>query len=188
MVKTLTPVCAFDTPAIDFRLPDTAGKFWTLEECRGKNGLLVMFICNHCPFVKSILSDLATDTEKLKKVGINTVAIMSNDIEDYTEDSPEHMAQIAQQYHFSFPYLYDESQKVAQAYGAVCTPDFFGYNKDLKLQYRGRFDARQMNKPAPDSMHELLQAMQQVAETGKGPVEQTPSIGCSIKWKKNQAE
>lgn len=183
MAKTLTPVCAYDTPAIDFRLPDTAGKFWTLEECRGEQGLLVMFICNHCPFVKSILSDLAEDTRKLKALGVNTVAIMANDIADYPEDAPENMHKIAKEYDFVFPYLYDESQEVARAYGAVCTPDFFGYNKDLKLQYRGRFDARQMNKPSPDSVHELLEAMLQIAKTGKGPLEQTPSIGCSIKWK-----
>lgn len=183
MVATQTPVCAFDEPAKDFNLLDTEGKRWTLKEAAGPNGLLVMFICNHCPFVKSILQDLVEDTRKLKTAGVNTVAIMSNDILDYSEDSPENMAKIAEKYGFSFPYLYDESQSVARAYGAVCTPDFFGYNNALKLQYRGRFDSRKKDQPEPDFRHDLLEAMLQVAKTGKGPAEQIPSIGCNIKWK-----
>lgn len=179
-----TPVCDFDAPAIDFRLADTEGKFWTLEDAKGPNGLLVMFICNHCPYVKSILEDLVKDTAELKKLGVNTVAIMSNDVEDYAEDSPENMKKVAKEHHFSFPYLYDESQEAAKAYGAVCTPDFFGYNKDLQLQYRGRFDSRgKMTDAASSGAHELLIAMQEMAKTGLGPREQTPSMGCSIKWK-----
>lgn len=184
MAKTITPVCAFNTPAVDFQLPDTAGKLWTLNECQGPNGLLIMFICNHCPYVQAILEGLVADTYQLRDIGINSVAIMSNNIEDYPADSPENMHKLAEQYHFSFPYLYDESQAVAKAYGAVCTPDFFGYNRDLQLQYRGRFDNRD-NKTGftPGSQHELLSAMQTIAQTGQGPREQTPSIGCSIKWK-----
>lgn len=179
-----TPICDFDAPAIDFRLPDTEGKLWTLENCKGPNGLLIMFICNHCPYVKSIMDDLVVDAAILKKLGVHVAAIMSNDVEDYEEDSPENMKKVAKEHHFSFPYLYDETQEIAKAYGAVCTPDFFGYNKDLKLQYRGRFDNRgKMTSATPGSTRELLTAMQEIAKTGQGPREQTPSMGCSIKWK-----
>ena len=141
-----------------------------------------MFICNHCPYVKAILPKIARDTAELKVLGINSVAIMSNDIADYPEDSPEHMQRLAREYDFSFPYLHDETQEVAKAYGAVCTPDFFGYNADLKLQFRGRLDASGRQNQ-PDTPRELFHAMQLIAETGTGPSEQTPSIGCSIKWR-----
>lgn len=141
-----------------------------------------MFICNHCPYVKAILPKIARDTAELKLLGINAVAIMSNDIADYPEDSPEHMQRLAREYDFSFPYLHDETQEVAKAYGAVCTPDFFGYNADLKLQFRGRLDASGRQNQ-PDTPRELFHAMQLIAETGTGPSEQTPSIGCSIKWR-----
>ena len=141
-----------------------------------------MFICNHCPYVKAILPKIARDTAELKLLGINSVAIMSNDIADYPEDSPEHMQRLAREYDFSFPYLHDETQEVAKAYGAVCTPDFFGYNADLKLQFRGRLDASGRQNQ-PDTPRELFHAMQLIAETGTGPSEQTPSIGCSIKWR-----
>ena len=141
-----------------------------------------MFICNHCPYVKAILPKIARDTAELKLLGINAVAIMSNDIADYPEDSPEHMQRLAREYDFSFPYLHDETQVVAKAYGAVCTPDFFGYNADLKLQFRGRLDASGRQNQ-PDTPRELFHAMQLIAETGTGPSEQTPSIGCSIKWR-----
>ena len=141
-----------------------------------------MFICNHCPYVKAILPKIARDTAELKLLGINAVAIMSNDITDYPEDSPEHMQRLAREYDFSFPYLHDETQEVAKAYGAVCTPDFFGYNADLKLQFRGRLDASGRQNQ-PDTPRELFHAMQLIAETGTGPSEQTPSIGCSIKWR-----
>ena len=136
-----TPVCDFGQAAIDFALPGTDNKIWTLEDCRGENGLLIMFICNHCPYVKAIMDRLIRDTNELKQLGINSVAISANDVADYPEDSFDNMKTVAEQNGFSFPYLYDESQEVAQAYGAVCTPDFFGYNKELKLQYRGRLDA-----------------------------------------------
>ena len=136
MVRTTTPIGEFNRHASDFKLPDSEGRLWSLEDCRGPRGLLVMFICNHCPYVQAILPKIARDTAELKLLGINSVAIMSNDIADYPEDSPEHMQRLAREYDFSFPYLYDGTQGVAQAYGAVCTPDFFGYNADLKLQFR----------------------------------------------------
>ncbi len=183
MVSLETPVCDFGLPAIDFSLPGTDGKIWTLDDCRGENGLLVMFICNHCPYVKAILDRLVRDTNELKQLGINTVAIMSNDVADYEEDSFENMQRVAQEQNFSFPYLYDETQQTAQAYGAVCTPDFFGYNKDLQLQYRGRLDASRKQAAAPDARRDLFEAMKQVAETSRGPEQQIPSMGCSIKWR-----
>jgi len=184
MAALHTPICDFNLPAVQFQLPDTEGKIWTLNDVQGEKGLLVMFICNHCPYVKAILTDLVEDTRKLKALGINSVAIMSNDILDYPEDSPENMAKLAKTQHFSFPYLYDETQQVARAYGAVCTPDFFGYNKDLKLQYRGCFDNRQkMNTPIESAQHDLFNAMELIAKTGQGPEDQVASIGCSIKWR-----
>lgn len=183
MVSLETPVCEFGLPAIDFSLPGTDGKIWTLDECVGENGLLVMFICNHCPYVKAIMDRLVRDTNELKQYGMNTVAIMSNDPADYPEDSFDNMQRIAQQEGFSFPYLYDETQQIAQAYGAVCTPDFFGYNKDLQLQYRGRFDASKKLAAAQDARRDLFEAMKLIAETGRGPEQQIPSMGCSIKWR-----
>lgn len=183
MVSLETPICDFDLPAIDFSLPGTDGKIWTLDDCRGDNGLLVMFICNHCPYVKAILDRLVRDTNELKQLGINTVAIMSNDIADYQEDSFDNMQSIAKEQGFNFPYLLDETQQTAQAYGAVCTPDFFGYNKDLQLQYRGRLDASRKEAAAPDARRDLFEAMKQIAETGRGPQQQIPSMGCSIKWR-----
>jgi len=178
-----TPVCDFGLPAIDFSLPGTDGQIWTLDDCRGDNGLLVMFICNHCPYVQAVLDRLVRDTRELKQYGINSVAIMANDVDEYPEDSFDNMKRIAEQQEFSFPYLYDESQQVAQAYGAVCTPDFFGYNQDLKLQYRGRLDASRKQAAEPDVRRDLFEAMKQVAETGHGPENQIPSMGCSIKWR-----
>ena len=182
MVSLETPVCEFDKAAIDFSLPGVDGKNWTLQDCAGEKGLLVMFICNHCPYVKAIRQRLVRDSKKLMEFGINTVAIMSNDPTDYEEDSFENMAKVASEFEFPFPYLLDESQQVAQAYGAVCTPDFFGYNSDLKLQYRGRFDASRKETAAEDVRRDLYEAMSEVSKTGKGPAEQIPSMGCSIKW------
>ena len=178
-----TPVCEFGLPAVDFSLPGTDGKIWTLDECRGENGLLVMFICNHCPYVQAIMDRLVRDTNALKELGVNSVAIMSNDVNDYPEDAFDNMKRVAEQQQFSFPYLYDETQPVAQAYGAVCTPDFFGYNGDLQLQYRGRLDASKKQAAASDVRRDLFEAMKQVAETGHGPENQIPSMGCSIKWR-----
>ncbi|WP_438970651.1 thioredoxin family protein [Methylophaga sp.] len=178
-----TPVCDFGLPAIDFSLPGTDGKVWTLDDCRGENGLLVMFICNHCPYVQAVIERLVRDTNELKQMGMNSVAIMSNDVNEYPEDSFDNMKRFAQEHEFSFPYLYDETQQIAQQYGAVCTPDFFGYNKDLQLQYRGRLDASRKEAAATDVRRDLFEAMQQVTETGHGPENQIPSMGCSIKWR-----
>jgi len=182
MVSLETPVCDFDLPAIDFSLPGVDGNNWTLQQCKGEKGLLVMFICNHCPYVKAIRDRIVRDTSELKAMGVNSVAIMSNDPNQYEEDSFENMRNIAQQYGFDFPYLLDQSQQVAKAYGAVCTPDFFGYNADLQLQYRGRLDESRKASAAADVRRDLFEAMKQVAETGRGPADQIPSMGCSIKW------
>ncbi len=182
MVLTETPVCDFGEAAIDFSLPGTDGKHYTLEECRGENGTLVMFICNHCPYVKAIQQRLARDTRELLDVGVKSVAIMSNDTHDYPEDSFENMQKIAEQFQYPFPYLLDETQQIAKSYGAVCTPDFFGYNADLKLQYRGRLDASR-TEPAADAPRELFESMKSIAASGKGPEAQITGLGCSIKWK-----
>lgn len=183
MVSLETPVCDFDQPAIDFELLGTDNKIWTLEQCRGENGLLVMFICNHCPYVKAIMDRLVRDTAELKALGVNSVAIMANDPADYPEDSFDNMQRVATENNFPFPYLIDETQQIAQQYGAVCTPDFFGYNKDLKLQYRGRLDESKKQAAALDARRDLFEAMKLVAETGRGPEQQIPSMGCSIKWR-----
>ncbi len=182
MVSLETPVCEFGKDVIEFALPDVDGKIWTTQECAGEKGLLVMFICNHCPYVKAIRERLVRDTRELKALGINSVAIMSNDPSRYEEDSPENMKKVAQEYDFPFPYLLDATQTVAKQYGAVCTPDFFGYNKDMKLQYRGRLDASRKETAPEDVKRDLFDAMKQVAQTGHGPKEQIPSMGCSIKW------
>jgi peroxiredoxin len=183
MVRLESPLCEFGKAAQAFSLAGVDGKIWTLEACRGPRGLLVMFICNHCPYVKSIRERMVRDARELMTLGINSVAIMSNDPAEYAEDSFENMARVAEQYGFPFPYLLDETQAVARAYGAVCTPDFFGYNRDLKLQYRGRLDASRKETAAEDVRRDLFEAMKQVAETGRGPEHQIPSMGCSIKWK-----
>jgi peroxiredoxin len=186
MVRTETPVCEFGLPAPDFSLPGVDGKLWTLNNVRGEKGLLVMFICNHCPYVKAVLASLIRECAGLKKSGINSVAIMSNDSTDYPEDSFDNMKRFAQEHGFSFPYVLDETQEVAKAFGAVCTPDFFGYNADLKLQYRGRLDESR-KEAVPGARRELFEAMLQIAESGRGPEEQFPSMGCSIKWKNEAA-
>lgn len=183
MAATETPVCDFGAPAPDFSLPDTAGRIWTLEDCRGQHGTLVMFICNHCPYVKAVLDRLLRDTAELAESGVASVAIMSNDFSRYPQDGPEPMARLAEEKKFPFPYLLDESQAVARAYGAVCTPDFFGYDAGLGLQYRGRIDAGGIQSPPADAPRELFDAMVMVARTGRGPATQVPSIGCSIKWR-----
>ncbi|HHC73426.1 MAG TPA: thioredoxin family protein [Thiotrichales bacterium] len=183
MVSLETPVCDFGRPAVDFSLPDYDGRIWTLEACRGPNGLLVMFICNHCPYVKAVRERIVRDARELLEYGIRCVAINPNDASQYPEDSVENMRRVAQEFDFPFPYLVDETQEVARAFGAVCTPDFFGYNKDLELQYRGRLDASRKETAPPDVRRDLFEAMKQVALTGRGPEEQIPSIGCSIKWK-----
>ena len=183
MVSLETPVCNFGLPAVDFNLPGVDGRHWTLHQCLGEKGLLVMFICNHCPYVKAVRDRIVRDASELKTLGINSVAIMSNDPSDYQEDSFENMQRVAREFAFPFPYLFDETQEVAKAYGAVCTPDFFGYNGALKLQYRGRLDESRKEAAASGVRRDLFEAMKQVALTGDGPEQQIPSIGCSIKWR-----
>jgi len=183
MVSTLTPVCDFGAPAPDFSLPGVDDKTWTLHDCAGPNGLLVMFICNHCPYVKAINAKLVSDAAELKELGVHSVAIMSNDPEDYPEDSFENMQRVSAEFNYPFPYLLDSTQEVARAYGAVCTPDFFGYNAELTLQYRGRLDESGRNADTDVMRRDLFLAMKQVAESGHGPQDQVASIGCSIKWR-----
>lgn len=180
-----TPICDFGWKAPAFRLPATDGRIYSLDELKGPNGTLVMFICNHCPYVQAIIDRIVRDAGDLAAHGIGTVAISSNDALTYPEDSLPRMKEEAATRRFPFPYLYDESQDVARAYGAVCTPDFFGFNRDLGLQYRGRLDASGRNAAPSGSRRELFEAMKTVAETGHGPAEQVPSMGCSIKWKEN---
>lgn len=181
MVSLQTPVCDFGWQAPDFDLLGVDGKRYTLADARGEKGLLVMFLCNHCPYVKAIRPRLVHDLRELKALGVNAIAIMSNDPTDYPEDGFEHMQAVAKEFDFPFPYVIDPTQAVAKAYGAVCTPDFFGFNGKLELQYRGRFDESR-KETAPDSTRDLFHGMKLVAETGSGPREQIPSIGCSIKW------
>ncbi len=183
MVALNPPVCDFGLPAVDFDLPGTDGRRYTLADCRGPNGLLVMFICNHCPYVQAVIDRIVRDCRELTALGVGSVAIMSNDVAVYPEDSFENMGQLTRTLDFPFPYLFDETQAVARTYGAVCTPDFFGFNASLELQYRGRLDASGRNPAPPDAPRELFEAMRLIAETGLGPREQTASIGCSIKWR-----
>ena len=179
-----TPICDFGWQAPDFSLKGTDGKTYTLADVKGKNGTLVMFICNHCPFVKAIIDRIVRDAKELEEHGIKTIAIMSNDVETYPDDSFDNMVLFAKAHDFNFPYVIDETQATAKAYDAICTPDFFGFNKDLGLQYRGRLDPSRM-EAVPDAPRELFNAMVKIAETGEGPQDQTPSIGCSIKWKES---
>lgn len=183
MVALQPPVCDFGKPAIDFDLPGTDGQRHRLASCRGPNGLLVMFICNHCPYVQAIIQRLKRDCSDLNRQGIGCVAIMSNDVDAYPEDAPASMQRWATELAFPFPYLYDESQAVAKGYGAVCTPDFFGYNARLELQYRGRLDASGRHPGPADAKRGLYEAMLKIATEGHGPLEQFASIGCSIKWR-----
>ena len=178
-----TPICDFGKKALPFELNSTDNKIISLEDIKGKNGTLIMFICNHCPYVKAITKEMVEDCAELKKIGVNSVAICSNDSLNYPEDSFENMIKFSNENKFSFPYLIDETQEVAKAYDAVCTPDFFGYNKNLELQYRGRLRELKNYVPVKDGDSELLQAMKKIAESGEGPRDQIPSAGCSIKWK-----
>ena len=182
-MAAIPPVCEFGLPAVDFDLPATDGKRYRLHDVRGRNGLLVMFICNHCPYVQAVLDRIVRDAADLAALGVASVAISSNDAATYPEDSFPRMKEVAAAHDFTFPYLYDESQDVARLYGAVCTPDFFGFNRDLGLQYRGRLDASGRAPGPPGARRELFEAMKGVAETGRGPADQIPSMGCSFKWK-----
>ena len=183
MALTKTPVCEFGKKAEDFRLKSIYNKTISLSDIRGQKATLVMFICNHCPYVKAIIKDLIKDCLELKKDGVNTVAIMSNDTKNYPEDSFENMIKFAKANSFgSINYLIDETQEIAKKYSAVCTPDFFGYNKDLCLQYRGRFKELKDLKPVNHNESDLKKAMTMIAHTQKGPKEQVPSMGCNIKW------
>jgi len=183
MVSLQTPICDFGWKAVDFDLPGVDGKRYRLADVRGARGTLVMFICNHCPYVNAVRERIVRDCLELKRHGVGSIAIMSNDPADYPEDSFENMRTVAEQFRYPFPYVWDESQEIARAYGAVCTPDFFGFNADLELQYRGRLDASRKETAPPDVRRDLFEAMLQVARTGQGPLEQIPSIGCSIKWR-----
>lgn len=176
------PVCDFGWNAPHFSLPATDGKTYGLADIRGENGTLIAFICNHCPYVVAIAEKLVRDARELAALGVNTVAICSNDARSYPQDSFDKMIEFAAHYDFGFPYLHDETQEVAKAFDAVCTPDFFGFDAGLGLQYRGRLDAARP-KSTGNVRRDLFEAMQQVALTGAGPADQVPSMGCSIKWK-----
>lgn len=177
------PICDFGAPWHDFELPGTDERNYRLEDVAGTNGTLVMFICNHCPYVRSVLDRIVRDAKDLQAAGIGVVAISANDVQEYPQDGPEQMKRLAEENNFTFPYLYDETQNVAKAYGAECTPDFFGYNAAGELQYRGRLDASGRKAAEKNARRELFEAMMQIKGTGKGPKKQMPSMGCSIKWK-----
>ena len=182
MVLTKTPICNFKEKATEFNLKGVDNKFYKLENCVGNRGTIIMFICNHCPYVKAIIKDLVEDINELKKSGIQTVAIMSNDVKNYPEDSFDNMLTFSKINKFNFPYLFDETQIVAKRYGAVCTPDFFGYNKNLELQYRGRFRELKELVPIKKGNSDLKLAMEMISKTQNGPKDQIPSMGCNIKW------
>tara|TARA_B100000686_G_scaffold202577_1_gene209527 strand:+ start:39 stop:593 length:555 start_codon:yes stop_codon:yes gene_type:complete len=183
MALTKTPICDFGKKAENFKLNSTDKKIISLDDIKGKNGTLIMFICNHCPYVKAVIEDIVQDCKKLEAFGIKSAAICSNDVKNYPEDSFENMIKFAQNHNFNFPYLFDESQEIAKSYGAVCTPDFFGYNKNLELQYRGRIKELKDLKPVSNGDSDLYKSMKQIAETTNGPKNQIPSMGCNIKWK-----
>ena len=182
MTLTKTPICNFGEKAKDFNLLSTEKKKISLDMVKGDNGTLVMFICNHCPYVKAVIKDIVEDVKFLEDLGIKSVAIMSNDVKNYPEDSFENMISFSKLHNFSFPYLIDDTQKIAKDYDAVCTPDFFGYNKNLELQYRGRIRELKDLKPVNQGDSDLKAAMKLVSKSGKGPKNQIPSMGCNIKW------
>jgi peroxiredoxin len=182
-MAAIPPVCDFGWKAPAFQLSATDGKTYSLDDIAGEKGTLIMFICNHCPYVIAVRDRILRDARDLQALGIGVAAISSNDADTYPQDSFDKMTDLAKREKFPFPYLYDEDQSVACAYDAACTPDFFGFNADLELQYRGRLDASRRESGPPDLRRDLYEAMRQVAETGQGPADQIPSMGCSIKWK-----
>lgn len=182
MVPNTANICPFGWKARDFALKGVDGKTYSLAAIRGPKGTLIVFICNHCPYVKACIDRIVVEAGALRDIGIGTIAIMPNDTETYAEDSFEKMKLFSAKHSFTFPYVIDETQEVARAYNAQCTPDFFGFNAQDELQYRGRLDASRTTLVA-NARRELFEAMKQVAETGRGPEQQIPSMGCSIKWK-----
>ena len=182
-MATTPPVCDFGWPAPGFTLPATDGKTYSLDDIRGPKGTLIMFICNHCPFVIAVRDRIVRDARDLSALGIGVAAICSNDADSHPADSFDNMVTFAKAAGFPFPYLHDVDQSVARAFDAACTPDFFGFNADLELQYRGRLDASGARPAAEGVRRDLYEAMREVAETGLGPRDQIPSMGCSIKWK-----
>ena len=183
MSLTKTPICDFGKKAENFKLKSTNNKFLTLNDVKGDKGTLVMFICNHCPYVKAVISDIVNDCKLLQNLDVSSVAICSNDVINYPEDSFDKMIEFSNSNNFNFPYLHDETQEIARKFDAVCTPDFFGYNKNLELQYRGRIRELKDLKPIRDGESELYLAMKMIAETGRGPKDQISSMGCNIKWR-----
>ena len=180
-----TPICDFGQAAKSFELKSTNNEIINLNDVRGENGTLIMFICNHCPYVIAVINDIIEDYKNLKELGIKAVAICSNDSINYPDDSFDKMIKFHKDHNFNFPYLIDETQEIAKSYGAVCTPDFFGYNKKLELQYRGRIRELKNLKPIETGKSDLFKAMKLIAETGNGPKDQIPSMGCGIKWLDN---
>jgi len=185
MSLTKTPICDFGKKAENFKLNSTDNNIISLNDVKGENGTLIMFICNHCPYVKAVIDDIVQDCKKLEKDGVKAVAVCSNDVKNYPEDSFDNMIKFSKNHNFNFPYLFDETQEIAKKYDAVCTPDFFGYNKNLELQYRGRIRELKNLKPVRSGDSDLYQAMKQIAETENGPKDQIPSMGCNIKWINN---
>ena len=177
-----TPICDFGQKAFPFELKSTDNKIISLNNIRGEKGTLIMFICNHCPYVKAVIKEIVEDCKKLSSLGVKAIAISSNDVKNYPEDSFDNMIKFSKNNSFNFPYLFDETQKIAKTYGAVCTPDFFGFNKNLELQYRGRIRELKDLKPVGSGESDLFKAMKQISETGNGPKDQIPSMGCNIKW------
>ena len=185
MTLTKTPICDFGKKAENFQLKSTDNKAISLNDVKGENGTLIMFICNHCPYVKAVIKDIVEDCKKLETNGIKSLAICSNDVKNYPEDSFDNMVKFSKNNNFNFPYLFDETQEIAKKYDAVCTPDFFGYNKNLELQYRGRIRELKGLKAVRSGESDLYKAMKEISETGKGPESQIPSMGCNIKWLNN---
>jgi len=182
MSLTKTPICNFGEKAKNFNLLSTENNKVSLNDIKGENGTLIMFICNHCPYVKAVINNIVEDAQYLESLDIKSVAIMSNDVKNYPEDSFKNMISFSKLYTFTFPYLIDETQEVAKKFGAVCTPDFFGYNKNLELQYRGRIRELKNLKTILKGDSDLKIAMKLIASSEKGPKNQIPSMGCNIKW------